>query len=256
MCCFSESVPFVGATRIFARGDGDWQIVAYEMVFRSEAPVAMVLPLPAMPSNDEGALRFIDLSGYPDFFRHLHRSFAGARSRGLGDGGLRDLAVHRVGLFDASFAPNRKAFSRLDPRFRIADHLLDQLGDLRDYGFAVFQLSPSAEPQRAHPMAFAYRRRERGEIVFPTLHIHDGAVHAEAEFDHALYWQSERAPERDDWLIPNDRPALWEWPITHPSRFLDASRTAGVFNPAQGLYRATFQGTRTNADIRVRAPGV
>lgn len=256
MCCFTDPMQFVGATRIFARGDGDWQVVAYEMVFQSEAPVAMVLPLPVMPTNDESSLRFIDLSGYPEFFRHLHLSFAGWKSRGGSDGGLRDLTVHRVGQFEASFAPNRKAFSRLDARFRITDHLLDRLGDVRDYGFAVFQLSPSAEPQRAHPMAFAYRRRDRGELVFPTLHIHDGEVHPEAKFDHALYWQAERAPDRDDWLIPSRGRFRWEWPVTHPSRFLDASRTAGVFNPSQGLYRAAIEGTRANADIRIRAPGV
>lgn len=256
MCCFTERMPFVGATRIFARGDGDWQVVAYEMVFKSEAPVAMVLPLPVMPSSGEGSLRFIDLSSDPEFFRHLHQAFVGRQSRGVGEGGQRDLTVHRVGQFEASFAPNRKAFSRLDARFRIDDRLLDQLGDMRDYGFAVFQLSPSAEPQRTHPMAFKYRRRNRGELVFPTLHIHDGEVHAEAQFDHALYWQAERAPDRDDWMIPGIGQGSWEAPVTHPSKFVDATRSAGVFNPNQGLYRVTLRGTGPNADQHIRAPGV
>lgn len=257
MCCFSGPLTFVGATRIFARGDGDWQVVAYEMVFKSEDPVAMVLPLPVMPSNDERSLRFIDLSGYPGFFRDLHRTFARPTSRGPGgDGGLRDLEVHRVGDFDASFVPNRKAFTRLDARFRLADRVLDQLGGMRDYGFAVFKLAAAAEAQRAHPMAFTYRRRDRSQLVFPTLHIHDGEVHAEARFDHALYWQAERAPNRADWTIPEAARLPWESPVTHPSRIVDATRAAGVFDPTQGLYRVSLLGNGPNADVWIRAPGV
>ncbi|MFO0624975.1 MAG: hypothetical protein U0325_05105 [Polyangiales bacterium] len=256
MCCFSGLPVFVGATRIFARGEGDWQYVAYEMAFKAEEPVAMVLPLPVMPSNDEASLRFLDLSGYPRFFRDLHRAFDAPPMRGSGGGGLRDLVVHRVGAFEASFVPNRKAFARLDERFRLDDRLLALFMGMPDEGFAVFKLAGAAEVQRAHPMAFAYRRRDRNRLVFPTLHVHDGTLHAEATFDHALYWQAERAPDRSDWTVPEAADLPWESPVTHPSRVVDAKRAAGVFNPAQGLYRLSLLGRGPNADVWVRARGV
>lgn len=62
MCVFSRNMLFVGATRIFARAEGDWQVLAYGMVFESDEPVAMVLPLPLMPSNKADPQRFVDVA--------------------------------------------------------------------------------------------------------------------------------------------------------------------------------------------------
>jgi len=42
-----------------------------------------------------------------------------------------------------------------------------------------------------HPMAFWFPRADRDRVFFPTLHVHDGALHATAHFDHVLYAQTE-----------------------------------------------------------------
>ena len=40
-----------------------------------------------------------------------------------------------------------------------------------------------------HPMAMEFNTRHPDTLFFPTLHIHDGAVHAEEDYDHTLYFQ-------------------------------------------------------------------
>src|SRR5262249_58819336 len=67
----------------------------------------------------------------------------------------------------------------------------DALPAYKDHGFAVFKLKKGAKT--IHPMAFEFPRRDPKRLFFPTVHIHDGAVHPTAKFDHSLYLQ-----KRDD----------------------------------------------------------
>jgi hypothetical protein len=165
------------------------------MRFQSREPNAMILPLPATPNADENSIRFIDLSGYEDFFRDLGRCFPTIAPRPTSNyeasnadaAPLRIIEVHEVGGFEASFVPSMADFKRLDPRFVIPEETWAKIPLYRDYSFAVFQLKDLEG--RPHPMAFEFETRLPDTIFFPTVHIHDGEVHATEDFDHMLYCQ-------------------------------------------------------------------
>ena len=84
--------------------------------------------------------------------------------------------------------PGLRDFSRLDPSFRIQDEVWQALPLYADYGFAVFKLKQGRKVT-IHPMAFRFPTRDPKALFFPTVHVHDGAVHATAEFDHRLFYQ-------------------------------------------------------------------
>jgi hypothetical protein len=76
MCCFSGSVEVVADTKIFARsatGSRDGQVLVYSMTYAASADLAMVLPLPVPPNPSENAVTFVNLEGYPDFFRDMEQ---------------------------------------------------------------------------------------------------------------------------------------------------------------------------------------
>lgn len=198
MCCFSGPVEDVAATRIFARmARPGRQIIAYEMVFAATRPVAMILPVPTPPGTAEDDVRFISLEAYPSLFEDLFNAFTwpGGKPRTLGWRGAEapTLAVQTVGSFVASFVPSLADFGRLDPRFRIPPGTVERVPGYSDYGFVVFQLGASKKPARVHPMAFEFSTRDDERLFFPLLHVHDGQIHPQAEFDHVLYAQGLRS---------------------------------------------------------------
>lgn len=69
----------------------------------------------------------------------------------------------------------------------------------------------AAELQRVHPMAFLFPRRDPKQLFFPTIHIHDGKLHAEADFDHALYFQLERMFTGMQFPGADSRDSLKRW---------------------------------------------
>jgi hypothetical protein len=255
----------VTATRIFARLDGADQLLAYQMTFAAGRDVAMVLPIPVRPGLGDDAVRFIDLSDCDDLFDRLERLFPAEAeaelslllSRGGGYGEQQTLTVHRVGAFEASYVPAIADFSRLDRRFRLPDQVWDALPAYRDYGFAVFKLFQprrgllerlglrkrgAAASRRAHPMAFAFPTRSPESLFFPTVHVHDGKVHAEASFDHELYCQlsAEPAPTGDHrWERGRQTPFHW-----------DVKQSRGLLAEDTACFRLVLQGTLPNADIR------
>jgi hypothetical protein len=192
----------VSATRIFARRSADErQALAYQMKLTTPAPVAMVLPLPT-PPGDATALEFVDLSAVPDLFARLERAFPAPqelglpKSQGILRGGGPKLEVVPVGDFVASFVPTIADFVRLDERFRLPARVWEALPRYADWGFAVFQLGEkTVGKQDVHPMAFTFRTRTTTKLFFPTVHVHDGAVHPQAHFDHTLYAQGARLAE-------------------------------------------------------------
>lgn len=200
----------------------------------------MILPIPTATA-DENALELIDLSGHSSFFDDLASLFAIMQTAAPRKGGFAPrltsrprLVVHRVGSFEASFVPTRGDFDRLDPRFRMPDVLFDAIPEYATYGFAVFQLA--AQSASIHPMAFTFHSREEGALFFPTVHVHDGAMHEEARFDHALYWQSARADPRE-----GD-----ETSFGSPSR--DAK---GLLDSQVPVVRRRLVGLRPNRDTRI-----
>jgi len=266
MCCFSGPVERVADTRIFARlsGRGGSQFLVYQMTYAAPHAVAMILPLPVLAATDSAnPVRFIDLKGYPTFFGDLEKEFPQLRSRGsLGGGGgfgggsegiARTLPVFAVGDFEASFVPTLDDFRRLDARFTLPRQTWDQIPAYQNYGFAVFQLSPAAaqnEAKRVHPMAFEFETRNvvgggTSALFFPTVHIHDGRVHAREEFDHALYFQARQVAGRG---------ALPVRPIDSSGgfgRFVKPGRAHGIVQEGVPGYKMTLRGSLPNRDVWV-----
>jgi hypothetical protein len=245
MCCFSRPVKEVSSTNIFARSDGPHrQFIVYAMSIETKTDVAMILPLPVKLPAGEQDVKFIDLKGCPEFFERMSAGFPKvvtsiSYGRSIVSNGLTQdsLPVLQVGDFEASFVPTMKDFSRLDDRFRIAPEVWKQLPGYDDYGFAVFKLKPGAA--HIHPMAFSFLRRDNSRLFFPTVHIHDGQVHSDAEFDHNLYCQ-----RNDDDLN------LLEWDESrgHAESFMPIEKTKILIAPDQHCYRRVLNGIRPNRD--------
>ena len=79
-------------------------------------------------------------------------------------------------------------------RFSIKKEIWSKIPAYADYGFAVFQLK--ALSGTLHPIAFEFDTRLRDTLFFPTIHIHDGTVHAEDAFDHISRVTSGECPSR------------------------------------------------------------
>ena len=194
MCCFAQAILKVSDTFIFGRlTDTGTQFLAYEMKYESETPNAMILPLPVETPAQEDSVRFIDLSGYEEFFGDLAKAFPYIPNRSIGCAMMPTdsmsksaLEIHQVGNFVASFVPTVDDFDRLDKQFMIHKETWSKIPEYSNYGFAVFQLNDLIG--KPHPMAFEFRTRSN-QIFFPTVHIHDGEVHTHEEFDHQLFMQ-------------------------------------------------------------------
>jgi hypothetical protein len=246
----------VAGTNLYARARGERQYLVYSMNVSAPEPVAMVLPLPVPPGSGEDAVRFVDLSGYPTFFVDVNEAFPpivapAAKSRGLGRGGevalKATLRVHEAGDFVASFVPALDDFDRLDARFRLDPSVWDALPQYADWGFAVFQLSdlvaPSGwrrwfglRPKTIHPMAMEFPRRDPSRLFFPTVHVHDGAVHEQGDFDHNLFWQVDT------------REGFFGLVSDVASKTVDVARTQGMVDGAQPFHREMLLGRRENKD--------
>lgn len=275
MCCFKPSPQWVARTRIFGRMTTSVrQMIAYTMEIGADTELAMILPIPVALKAADDAVRFIGLEGYPSFFADLAGGFpvAGAITYGKagGFGGVESapmLPVVAVGKYEASFVPTINDFDRLDDRFRIDREVWLTRPEYADYGFVVFKLKPATAPappeataaignarptfaaqgkesQSFHPMVFEFPVRRIGQpLFFPTLHIHDGELHAKEHFDHELYCQP---------MNPRHS-SLRRWtesqlPIED---FVDAKRAAALIKPGEHCFRQIIHGRRENRDIWV-----
>ncbi len=240
MCMFSSSVEKVSNTNIFARGNGNTQFLAYSMSYKAAMDLAMILPLPTPPNSPEDAVRFISLADYPQFFSSLSSLFPSDYEIScLMSSDLPEppLQIHDVGSFEASFVPHIKDFDRLDKRFIIPREVWGQLPHYADYGFAVFKLKSAETMLNVHPMAFEFPRRDPGKVFFPTVHIHDEKVHSEAEFDHALYCQS-------------NKNLAYGWEAgDFVKNLLDNAK--GIIHHQQPFWRVTLNGIYQNIDVWV-----
>jgi hypothetical protein len=249
MCCFSRPVESVTNTNLFARSARDGrQSLVYSMSVSSKEDLAMILPLPVPQGTAEDAVRFIDLKGYPGFFKDLKTGFPEPVGHGERDDKPRSpalksepLRVVSVGDFEASFVPSVKDFARLDARFRLPDAAWDDLPGYRSHGFAVFKLRSGAKT--VHPMAFEFPRLDPKRLFFPTVHIHDGKVHPKAAFDHSLYCQS----------LEGEALGLMTWQESGSpaSRFVKTDLAQGLVDGARHVYLKTIRGEQKNEDTLV-----
>jgi hypothetical protein len=195
-------------------------------------------------------VRFISLKEYATFFDAMRQGFPQPRSRAPSNdvSGLKTepkLPVVEVGDFGASFVPAIKDFARLDDRFRLPDTAWEKLPQYRDYGFAVFKLKEgeAQKQQKVHPMAFEFPRANPRRLFFPTVHIHDGQVHPDAEFDHALYCQTTGGE-----ALPMNQ---WTESFGLASQFLKVDQTAGIVDGNDHVYVRSIRGMRKNEDTLV-----
>ncbi len=253
MCCFTRPVTSVSTTRIFARVDqGDRQFLVYSMQVESKESLAMVLPLPVKMGTGEDGVKFISLKKYPDFFTDMEKGFpppgytynSAATRSAPAPVAAEVLRVVEVGDFEASFVPTEKDFSRLDERFRLPEGAWKKLPVYQTYGFAVFKLKPGL--RSVQPMAFSFPRRDAKTMFFPTVHIHDGKVHATADFDHVLYCQP-----REGEPLKFDSSRHWEESHRHLRSFMKLSRVPGLLDPDQHCYKTTMNGDLPNRDTLV-----
>lgn len=250
MCCFSGPVQQVANTRIFARhSDKGTQFLVYSMTYAARQPVAMLLPLPTVALM-EGALRFISLKDYPTFFADMERGFPRPAAEGIGAGSFgratkSALAVQEVGDFVASFVPSLADFRRLDDRFRLPRRTWDKLPAYRTYGFAVFQLKDAPRSRSVHPMALEFATAMPGTLFFPTVHIHDGQVHAREAFDHALYLQAARPKTRGGMATS----------VAKAGTFLDIGKGKGIIDETKPCHKITLRGLLPNQDTWIVGNG-
>ena len=250
MCCFSRPVDSVSATNIFARSGTDGrQFVVYSMTLRAPEDLAMVLPLPVKPGSGEKAVEFISLKDYADFFTDLKKGFPVppppgpiARSS-FGAVPASKLEVVSVGNFEASFVPTVTDFARLDERFRLPVGTWDKLPAYRDHGFAVFKLKSGNA--KVHPMAFSFPRAKPAELFFPTVHIHDGKVHKDAEFDHVLYCQ--RGPSDQFNLL------AWDESVRPVGLFMQMPKAKSILDGSEHCYRRALHGMWPNKDFTLKS---
>lgn len=246
MCIFTGKVEEVKNTRIFARlrTDGH-QVLIYQMSVKAPQDLAMVLPIPIKKAAGENAVKFFDFSKYETVFRDLWKCFPtwnfspdpaapAYSSRGA-------LSVVSVGAYDASFVPTIADFSRLDARFRLPDDVWAKLPGYANFGFAVFKLKPGYA--QVHPMAFSFPTAQVGTVFFPTLHIHDGKVHAKERFDHTLYFQGAGLDSAREG---------WEESFYLPDKKVKCGSTHGLIRPDLHVFRSVMRGKFENGDVVVK----
>jgi hypothetical protein len=258
MCCFTGPVAAVAQTNLFARASTEnRQFLVYQMELRAADPLAMILPLPVPAGGGEEAVRFIDFSAYPHFFADLRKPFAvsGPATRAGGGGAaalpMPTLAVHQVGSFEASFVPTLDDFHRLDARFRLAKEVWAELPRYADWGFAVFKLRNLAQNTAIEPMALEFARRDPRGLFFPTVHVHDGQVHATAAFDHNLFFQS----PYEDGVVAAGRYARLAGSSAEPAREFASPLLAGkVLDEDLPVQVVRFAGELPNRDSELLTP--
>ncbi len=248
MCCFTGKVEEVKNTRIFGRlGERGNQVLIYQMSVNVPRDLAMVLPVPIKKGAGEDAVKFFDFSKYDRVFEDLWEMFPapnfGADPFGAAPAAAksRTLEVITVGAFDASFVPTAADFSRLDERFRLPKGVWAKLPGYEDFGFAVFKLKPGKA--QVHPMAFSFPTALAGTVFFPTLHIHDGKIHAKETFDHMLYLQGAGL---------NVMGGGWEESPGLAVTKVKCGYTHGMIRPEMHVYRNAIRGICDNGDILVK----
>lgn len=266
MCIFSGDVTSVGGTKIFANLRPGRQALVYSMSIDAPDELAMILPVPVPAGTPEDAVRFVGLDGYNEFFGDLARGgyVSGRREDPFAAGGAvplgAPLRVQTVGSFDASFVPTAADVERVDTRFQLPratwDALVSGRGeapDYRDWGFCVFKLRRGA--YNVHPMALVFPTRFTDRAYFPTVHVHDGQLVTQANFDHTLYLQvGDREPTHMEPGV--DLPASWAWKCSSRAarEFMDLERAKGLVDPSAPCWRIVVQNDYRNVDVYAAVP--
>ncbi len=99
-------------------------------------------------------------------------------------------------------------------------------------------------------MAFSFDTGEPSSIFFPTLHVHDGSLHEDADFDHKLYFQAPPATQQTLGGKPVQTPWV-ERSEGSAERAIEGELARGLVDERQAVQRWRLRGTLPNADARV-----
>jgi len=93
-------------------------------------------------------------------------------------------------------------------------------------------------------MAFSFATSRPDHLFFPTVHVHDGKVHAKAKFDHALFAQVTCRGLRS--LLH------WEESPGPASEKIAVEKTRGLVLGSRHLLRKYLTGRMPNEDTWLR----
>lgn len=200
MCIISgarDAYVFVTATYIFiARilvGGGVEQLTVYQNTVQSDAYVAMILPVPGLPT-------MVDMSGFEDFMDGVAQQFDMLKPPSIWrsdtpmffgadpSSEATPLPIVRVGSYDTTVAASVADLSRVQwGAYELSDQAAGVLATYPpDYSFVVCKLR---DGERPHPVAFRHAVDVTTPIYVPLRHGGHGNEDKDAEpdFDHKIY---------------------------------------------------------------------
>lgn len=249
MGIFSTPVRVASTFNFFARANADHQFLACNFRYEADAPFTLFLPLPTPSDAPANAVRFINLSGYDEFFSDLRRGFPNL-TRDTGKQSFTDRLREKVRdwldldttQIEFAFFPNRTVLANMREHWPVSDAVWSDLEPYADCGLVGLKLEAGAN--RLPPIAFEFPRRNPDELTFPTAH--NLPPTAAAHLRHALYAQT--AQRSLQWRISIN--AEDERPI-RARDFVKADRTLGLIEPDQPIVSRRLVGPAENVDVRL-----
>jgi hypothetical protein len=248
MGIFSTPVRVASTFNFFARANADHQFLACNFRYEADAPFTLILPLPTPPDAPASAVRFINLSGYDEFFSDLRRGFPDL-TRDTGKQSFTDRLREKVRdwldldttQIEFAFFPNRAVLADMRDHWPLSDAVWATLEPYATCGLVGLKLEAGAN--RLPPVAFEFPRRNPTELSFPTAHNLAGP----ATMRQALYAQmSQRSLEwRMSTSAEDDRRPL------RAREFVKIDRTLGLIAPDQPIVLRRLSGPEDNIDVCV-----
>lgn len=249
MGIFSTPVRVASTFNLFARASADLQLLACNFRYEADTPFALFLPLPTPPETPASAVRFINLSGYDEFFSDMRRGFPDL-TRDTGKQSFTDRLLEKVRdwldldttQIEFAFFPNRTVLADMREHWPVSDAVWMALDPYAECGLVGLKLEAGAN--RLPPVAFEFPRRNPDELTFPTAHNLPQA--SAAMLRHALYAQTSKRSLQ--WRISIS--AEDERPL-RAREFVKTDRTLGLIDPDQPIVSRRLVGTANNVDVRL-----
>jgi hypothetical protein len=251
MGIFSTPVRIASTFNFFARAsraNPDHQFLACSFRYEAATPFTLIMPAPTPPDAPANAVRFINLSGYDEFFSDLRRGFP-ELTHDTGKQSFTDRLREKVRdwldldttQIEFAFFPNRTVLADMRDRWPLSDAAWAALEPYAACGLVGVKLEAGAN--RLPPIAFEFPRRTPTELSFPTAHnLTDPAAVRQALYAQTLKRSAEwrMSASADD-----DRHTL------RARDFVKIDRTLGLIDPDQPIVSRRLNGPADNVDVRV-----
>jgi hypothetical protein len=253
MGIFSTPVRVASTFNYFARASragADHQFLACNFRYEAETAFTLILPLPTPLDAPANAVRFINLSGYDDFFQDVRRGLP-ALTRDTAKQSLTDRIVEKVRdwldldttQIEFAFFPTQQVLADMSQQWPLAESVWAALQPYMNFGLVGLKLE--AGSNRLPPIAVEFPRGTSTELFFPTAHNLPRS--AALNLKHVLYAQT---PHRSlEWRIstsPGDdhRQLL-------ARDFVKVDRTLGLIDPDEPIVARRLSGPNDNFDVCV-----